>query len=924
MDDAVCILARDGTVTRCNRSMLRLLELELEEVLGRKCYELMHGARAFFKDCPYQEMLNTGRRESFEIPLDARWYQVTADPLFGEAEEIVGAVHIIRDVTSRARAEEALRKSERLLSLVYDNVGDVLLTLDVGVDGRFRVESVNRAFLETTGLTRGDVEGKLVDDVLAQPLRGAVLQHCATAVREKRTQRWEFSERHPTGAEVGDASVTPVLDEDGTCARLIGTVHDITARAHAEWALREQTARLVSLNALALDLAALDREAAVSKFLAGRLRELTGATAVAFSEYEPDVRVLATRSIELVPGALKTLTAPLVRRLEGTRSPVNAETYQDILGNLNATRATLTEASFGAIPAAVDATVRRLLGVDRFIGLSYVVEGALYGTSVIALRPGTPDPPRDLLDSFANLAAVSLRRRSAELELRAKTAEIHQMFALSDDLMCIAGMDGVIIRANPAWESALGLVASRLVGRPILDFVHPDDVDAGISAIAEMAAGRPVASLLSRVRHADGSYRLIEWHIAPFEGRLQFAVGRDITEKMEASARQEALEQEAAETLRRTNAYNRSLIEASLDPFVTIGPDGLITDVNAATVAVTGRTRNELVGSDFAVYFSEPDKAGTVYEQVFREGSVRDYPLAIRHRDGHLTDVLYNASTYQDTDDRAVGVFAVARDVSALRQAEQDMRHVNAELERRVEERTRELTTTNRDLQEFMYSLAHDLRTPLRAMDGFSFAVLEDYGGVIGDRGQDDLHRVRAAAQRMGVLIDALLQLSQLGQRSLEMRTVALSEIARRVIDDLRTRDPERTVEVTIEEGLTAASDEALVTIVLENLLGNAWKFTSRRPLAHIEFAAGERDGLRVFFVRDDGAGFDPAYAGKLFAPFQRLHAGDAFPGAGTGLATVARVLERLGGRWWAESEVGRGATFSFSLAGGDKRSGDA
>ena len=210
--------------------------------------------------------------------------------------------------------------------------------------------------------------------------------------------------------------------------------------------------------------------------------------------------------------------------------------------------------------------------------------------------------------------------------------------------------------------------------------------------------------------------------------------------------------------------------------------------------------------------------------------------------------------------------------------------------------------------------MSHDLRTPLRALDGFSLSVLEDYGDVIDEQGRSDLRRVRAAAQRMGELIDALLSLTHVGRKQIDLGRIDLSAVARRVIDDLRAADPERCVEVLIEDGLVAEADSALVDVVLENLLGNAWKFTGRRPLAHIEFGTHLRDRRAEYFVRDDGAGFDPAYVDKLFAPFQRLHTAEEFPGTGIGLATVARILSRLGGTWRAEGSVDCGAAFFFTL----------
>jgi light-regulated signal transduction histidine kinase (bacteriophytochrome) len=261
---------------------------------------------------------------------------------------------------------------------------------------------------------------------------------------------------------------------------------------------------------------------------------------------------------------------------------------------------------------------------------------------------------------------------------------------------------------------------------------------------------------------------------------------------------------------------------------------------------------------------------------------------------------------------------AAARDIGALKTAETEIRELNATLERRVLERTRELATANRDLQELVYSVSHDLRAPLRAIDGFSLTVLQDYGDAIDEPGRSDLRRVRAAAQRMGELIDALLSLARVGRRRMDLEQVDVSAIARRVTNDLHKAEPERRVKIVIEEGLAAESDAALVDVVLENLLGNAWKFTAQRSEAHIEFGSFQRCDLPVFFVRDDGAGFDAAYVDNLFTPCQRLHTADQFPGTGIGLATVARVLGRLGGTWWAEGDLDRGATFFLTLSGGD------
>ena len=245
----------------------------------------------------------------------------------------------------------------------------------------------------------------------------------------------------------------------------------------------------------------------------------------------------------------------------------------------------------------------------------------------------------------------------------------------------------------------------------------------------------------------------------------------------------------------------------------------------------------------------------------------------------------------------------------------EQVRRQAAELEERVVERTAELVALNRELESFSYSVSHDLRAPLRSIDGFSRALLEDYYERLDDTGRDYLRRVRAASQRMGRLIDDLLTLSRVTRRELHRGRVNLSRIASAIADELRESDPERDVEFIIEPELVAYGDAHLLRVVLENLLGNAWKFTSRHPKARIEFGAiYQPDGATVYFVRDDGAGFDMAYADKLFGPFQRLHAMTEFEGNGIGLATVKRIINRHRGHIWAEGAVEQGATFYFTI----------
>jgi light-regulated signal transduction histidine kinase (bacteriophytochrome) len=238
-----------------------------------------------------------------------------------------------------------------------------------------------------------------------------------------------------------------------------------------------------------------------------------------------------------------------------------------------------------------------------------------------------------------------------------------------------------------------------------------------------------------------------------------------------------------------------------------------------------------------------------------------------------------------------------------------------AELDLRVRERTAELVAANRELEAFSYAVSHDLRAPLRGIDGFSHALLEDYSEQLDAEGQEYLHRIRGATKWMAELIDALLEFSRLARTELHRETVDLSSLVQRVGADLQQMQPERQVALQITDGLEARGDARLLRVLLQNLLGNAWKFTARTPTARIEVGRIDQvDGTAVFFVADNGAGFDMAYADKLFGAFQRLHRAHEFPGTGIGLATVQRIIQRHGGRVWAQGAVGRGATFYFTL----------
>jgi PAS domain S-box-containing protein len=267
-----------------------------------------------------------------------------------------------------------------------------------------------------------------------------------------------------------------------------------------------------------------------------------------------------------------------------------------------------------------------------------------------------------------------------------------------------------------------------------------------------------------------------------------------------------------------------------------------------------------------------------------------------------------------DGEGHAYAVAGISTDITDRKRAEEQVRRLNAELEQRVRDRTADLEATVRELDAFAYSVSHDLRAPLRSLHGFSQVLLEDYAEALDDEGRHYLERIQANADRMGQLIDDLLRLSRATRVELNRSTVDITALADEIIAEYRGAEPDRQVEVTIEDALVAPGDPNLIRVALDNLLANAWKFTGKCASPVITMGALRRDGEQVFFIRDNGAGFDMRYAGKLFDPLQRLHTSADFEGTGIGLAIVYRIVTRHGGRIWAESEPDKGAAFFFTL----------
>ena len=368
---------------------------------------------------------------------------------------------------------------------------------------------------------------------------------------------------------------------------------------------------------------------------------------------------------------------------------------------------------------------------------------------------------------------------------------------------------------------------------------------------------------------------------------------------------------------RDSDARFEGLVESAPDGIVIADTTGRIVLVNAQAESLFGYPRVEMLGQFIEILLPERFRqthVGTRRGYIFNP-HIRPMGAGLdlygRRKDGSEFPVSISLSPIRVGPE--LYIFSDIRDISEQRETQKHIRELNLSLARH----NAELKAINQELEAFSYSVSHDLRAPLRAIDGFSQILLKENVEQLDDKGRDRLARVRRATQRMGNLIDDLLKLSRVTRAELQFQPLNLSDLALDALEALRKQEPDRAVVVTIAPDLFARGDPKLLRIALDNLLGNAWKFTSRRADAHIEFNVAIQADGPVYQVGDNGAGFDMAYADKLFGAFQRLHDTGEYPGTGIGLATVQRIIHKHGGRIWAESAVDQGATFHFTLEPG-------
>jgi PAS domain S-box-containing protein len=537
---------------------------------------------------------------------------------------------------------------------------------------------------------------------------------------------------------------------------------------------------------------------------------------------------------------------------------------------------------------------KRYLRKDRSV--------AWVNVNMTIIRDATGRP----VQTVATIEDITERKR-AEAALVVSQARYRRLFeAARDGILILDAESGMIVEVNPSLVEMLGYTHEQFLGKRIWEVRLFKDIVANQDHFAELQRKEYLTYEDKPLETADGRRIEVEFVSHAYEVEHHKVIQcniRDITERKRA-------EQALRESEERFVQFMLNL------PAMTFIKDceRRIVFVNARVRQVLGLTAVNSLGR-----LSEdiwPGPLGQMIreedERVLGNGEVRAVVQEIPTGDGVRVFRAIKFLIPRGQQPPLLGDISI--DITELRQAEEKILRLNAELEQRVRDRTAELEAANRELEAFSYSVSHDLRAPLRAMDGFSMALIEDYAGKLDATALDYLRRIRSGSERMAGLIDDMLNLSQVTRTEMRLESVNLTDMAEGIGAELRQLQPDRQVEFVVAPALAAEGDAHLLRQALYNLLNNAWKFTGRCAQARIEVGALEQDNGRVFFVRDNGAGFDMAYVGKLFGAFQRLHSTQEFEGTGIGLAIVQRIIHRHGGSVWAEGAVGAGATVYFTL----------
>jgi len=850
----------------CNEAAALLFGVDRKSIAGKSATEAgASGGVAQSWAALYERARSTGKPVSGEYArVDAagreRWLLASASYMGVGRSGNPRFAYTILDLTERKRAEEALRESEARLRTLGNNLPEgAIYRYRLDRDGRHHIDFISAGIERLTGVPAA----KFMADATT------VIRHVAPEDRERLTAAIAFSAEHLTQFEVE-----------------VQHKHHVTGETR--WSLlRSSPTRLrdgsTTWDGIEIDITARKQAGAQNLLLATAIEQ--AAETVVITDRDA--------TIQYVNPAF-TRTTGYSRDEALGRNPRVLKSGAHDAGFYREMWTTLTAGKLwrGEI------TNRRK-------------DGTLY------LEEATIAPVRDASGRITNYIAIKYdvtERKRAEVALRENERTLRLFVRHAPAAIAMLDREMRYLVVSQRWMADYRLGERDLQGLSHYE-VFPEVPERWKEIHRRCLAGAVEGCAEEPFSRPDGATDWLSWEVRPWR-RADDTIGGIIIFSELITKRKLAEKARAESELRYRQLFDRS--ESALGVYEMIfdsqgNPcDYRYINVNPAWERVTGQASSRVLGHTALEISPSVEK---YWIELFGRVAVTREPVTFEHYARHLGRH-YSGTAYSPRPNHVAATFA---DVSERKQAEEKVRLLNLELEERVRSRTAALESANRELEAFAHSVSHDLRAPLRGIDGWSLALLEDYGERLDEQGHKYLDRVRSEAQRMGMLIDDLLHLSRVGRAELVLSTVNLTSLAETLIARLREANPDRIIEYIVAPQLTCIGDARLLEIALTNLLNNAVKFTGPRPHARVEFGQTHDPGNPAFFVRDNGVGFDMAYAKMLFAPFQRLHKTSEFPGTGIGLATVQRVIHRHGGRVWAEARVGEGASFYFTL-GADKR----
>ena len=884
--DAVMAIDADGRITHWNAQAEQIFGWPRQEALGQRLADTIIPPQ--YRDAHRRGLAHF--QATGEGPLLNKRFEITALRRDGQEFPVELAISpmpsgdgitfnaFVRDITTRKQAEEELRASEARFRALFEYAPDGILIADL--DSYYL--DANASMCRMLGYTRDELIGRHASDIVAP----SEIQHIEPALEAIKAQseyhrEWQFR-RKDGSVFAGDVSVTLIPD-----GNLLALIRDITARRQAEEELRASEARFRTLfehapNGIFVvepDGTYIDVNESGLRVLGYTRAEFIGMRVFDILHEAESPRVIA--DLAKIEAGLPYSQEWQFKRKDG--SVFDGEILGAPLpnGNLmgfvrNITERKQAQAALQQFREVMDESNEAIFLIDpetsHYLDFNQTAVNYLGYSRTELLQLGVMQIAQHVPTLAAWRERVALIKQTNRLIFET----IHRR------------KDGTLVPVE---------VSARMLdygGRMIMvAVVH--DITERQQAEAEIRARGRYLTLLNDITRAAVA-------TSDFQSMLQTLADR-LSELLDADGCYITLWDEAQQRTRPAAAYG---------PLSEVYP-ALVPQPDELTMTASVMRAGHALAAEDAL--NSPYISPRIAAQ-FPARSLLGLPLIAHEQKLGAALIGFNQPHHFTPDEIARGEQAAAQIALAVAKAqllEQVQQHA-AELEQRMAERTAQLSEANKELEAFSYFVSHDLRAPLRAIGGFSQILLDDQADRLDTDGRHYLEQVRAASQRMGQLIEDLLRLSHVSRAELHRRPVSLSMLAQTVIGDLRQAQPERVVDCVIAAELEGEGDEKLLRIVLENLLGNAWKFTGQQPQARVEFGREEREGPAVYFVRDNGAGFDMAYAHKLFGAFQRLHTESEFPGTGIGLATIQRIVHRHGGRIWAESAVGQGATFYFTL----------